>query len=49
MIQILKVSSVRRRSLKIIGPRMGKDKKGCRIEDYYERGSLSLPSRYEEA
>lgn len=48
IIQILKVSSIRRRSLKIIGPRMGKDKKGYHIEDYYEQDSLSLLSSHEE-
>lgn len=42
MIQILKVSSVRKRSLKIIGPRCWKNEKDCQIEDYYEQGSMYL-------
>lgn len=41
MIQILKVSSIGKKSLKIIGPRCGKDEEGYHIEDYSEQGSYS--------
>lgn len=48
MIQKLKVSSIRIRSLKINGPTCEKDEEAYHIEDYYEWSSLSLKSEHEE-
>lgn len=48
MIQKLKISCIRKRSLKINGPRCRKDEEAYHIEDYYEWGSLYLRSEHEE-
>lgn len=48
MIQILKITCVRKSLLKIMGHRCGKDERLCHIEDHYEQGSSSLRSKHEE-